>query len=423
MYRLLLPLLLAISASAAPVEIWISSYQDKVYYEDMIALYKETKPDFEGKVSAFGFRELPDKLAVAMKTGIGAPDIVQLDELFFGMYLAGEIPFVDLSERVKAAGLHETIVPERLNLFSYQGKTYGIPQSLGVMVLWYLEEKFEEYEISPADLKTWDDFVKVGEKLAKEHNQPMLGLDSSYFNALLRQRGGRLFDENCKPLPDFDTAVDTLEWLSGLQEKGIALLPDRGSIFDPVFFSGDIINGEVFAVLGADWYGLDMIQQFSQEFEGGWRAMPLPTWKPEQAPKGRKPHAGTTFAGQGMLIYKDSKQIDASWDFLHFVMTNKKANVERYEMGNSFPAYKPAWTDKGFRAPHKFFGGQRLGKLFIDSAADLAPVNVCPGRPQAVFMLKENYFGAVCFGHQSAKDALTQLKGILENPGPPPGQD
>jgi hypothetical protein len=34
MYRLLLP-----------VEIWISSYQDKVYYEDMIALYKETKPD------------------------------------------------------------------------------------------------------------------------------------------------------------------------------------------------------------------------------------------------------------------------------------------------------------------------------------------------------------------------------------------
>ena len=29
-------------------------------------------------------------------------------------------------------------------------------------------------------------------------------------------------------------------------------------------------------------------------------------------------------------------------------------------------------------------------------------------------MLKENYFGAVCFGHQTAKDALTQLKGMLE---------
>ena len=418
MNRLLVTLLLAISASAAPVEIWISSFQDKVYYEDMIALYKETKPDFEGKVSAYGFRELPDKLGVAMKTGIGAPDIVQLDELFFGMYLNGEVPFVDLTERVKAAGLDKTIVPERLNLFSYKGKTYGIPQSLGVMVMWYLEEKFEEYDISPEDIETWEDFVKVGEEV----DQPILGLDSSYFNVLLRQRGARLFDENCKPLPDFETAVDTLEWLAGLQEKGIALLPDRGSIFDPVFFSGDIINGEVFAVLGADWYGLDMIQQFSQEFEGGWRAMALPKWKADQAPKGRKPHAGTTFAGQGMMIYKESKQVDAAWDFIQFVMTNKKANAERYEMGNSFPAYKPAWTDKAFRAPHDFFGGQRLGKLFIDSASDLAPVNVCPGRPQAVFMLKENFFGAVCFGHQTAREALTQLKGMLENPGPPPGQ-
>jgi arabinosaccharide transport system substrate-binding protein len=423
MHRLLLLiLLLAIPASAAPVEIWISSYQDKVYYEDMISLYKQTHPDFEGKVSAFGFRELPDKLAVAMKTGIGAPDIVQLDELFFGMYLSGDVPFVDVTDRIKAAGLDKTIVPERLNLFAYKGKNYGVPQSLGVMVLWYLEEKFEEFGISPDDLKTWDDFEAVAERLAKEKGQAMLGLDSSYFNVLLRQRGSRLFDANCKPLPDFDIAVETLEWLAGLQEKGIAVLPDRGSIFDPVFFSGDVINGEVFAVLGADWYGLDMIQQFSEEFEGGWRAMPLPTWKAKQAPAGRKPHKGTTFAGQGMMIYKDCKQVDASWDFINFVMTNKQANAVRYEQGNSFPAYKPAWTDKRFRAKHDFFGGQRIGKLLLDNADDLAPVQVCPGRPQAVFMLKENFFGAVCFGHQTAKEALTQLKGMLENPGPPPGQ-
>ena len=123
-------------SSADPVKIWISSQQDKIYYDNMVRLYQqEVDADFQADVQAFGFREMPDKLAIAFKTQTNTPDIVQLDEVFFGMYLQGEAPFVDLTDRVKTAGLDKSIMPQRLELFSVGDQELGLPQSLSAVVI------------------------------------------------------------------------------------------------------------------------------------------------------------------------------------------------------------------------------------------------------------------------------------------------
>ena len=97
------------SVQAKPVDIWISSFQDQLYYENMVKLYKETVDnEFEAKVQSFGFREMPEKLAVSVKTGINPPDVVQLDEVLFGAFLGGEVPFADLSGRIKRPSLKRT---------------------------------------------------------------------------------------------------------------------------------------------------------------------------------------------------------------------------------------------------------------------------------------------------------------------------
>ena len=47
---------------AEELEIWISSFQDQVYYEQMGELYaKKKKKEFSINVKAYGFREMPDK--------------------------------------------------------------------------------------------------------------------------------------------------------------------------------------------------------------------------------------------------------------------------------------------------------------------------------------------------------------------------
>ena len=53
---------------AESLEMWISSHQDQVYYEKMAELFREkTKKKLALKVSAYGFREMPDKLGVAFR--------------------------------------------------------------------------------------------------------------------------------------------------------------------------------------------------------------------------------------------------------------------------------------------------------------------------------------------------------------------
>jgi ABC-type glycerol-3-phosphate transport system substrate-binding protein len=401
------------STQARPLEIWISSFQDKVYYENMVKLYQQKAgTNFQANIHAYGFREMPDKLAVAIKTGTNPPDIVQLDEVLFGTYLAGEVPFVDLADRVKKAGLDKDILAQRLSLFSYHGKTYGLPQSLSAMLLYYRTDLFNKFDLTPEKLATWEDFVREGERLA-EKNQALIALDPIYFEVLLRQQGSDLFDESGKAFPDFQTAVDTLNWIRDLQEKKIGVLPERASIFDPVFFSSTVEQDAVLCIIGADWYGLDMLQQFTPALKGKWGVMPLPAWRKKDGGLGRRTSA---FAGQGLLIYKGSSEVEPSWKFIEYVMTDKEANAQRFLQGNSFPAYKPAWKDERLAKKMEFFNNQPLGKILADLGPDVPKVVVNPKRPQAVFMFQESFFSSFMFGQMSAEETLKQMKALLEKP-------
>jgi ABC-type glycerol-3-phosphate transport system substrate-binding protein len=405
------------AADAKPLEIWISSYQDKVYYESMVKRYQALQDKkFAANIHAYGFREMPDKLAAALKTGVNPPDIVQLDEVLFGVYLQGQPPFLDLTDRIKKSGLDKDILASRWSLFTQGGRTWGVPQSLSAMLLYYRTDVFEQFNIKPVDLATWDDFVRLGEELAAKR-QAMLAMDPSYFEILLRQRGSDWFGKDGKPFPDEALAIDTLKFLQQLQQKNIAVVPDRASIFDPVFFGGDIANQEVFCVIGADWYGLDMIQQFSSDLAGKWGAMPLPAWRDKNGRLGRRT---STFAGQGLLIYQGCKQPDAAWKFIEWVMTDTEANVERYTKGNSFPAYQPVWKDDRLLADNEFFHGQSLGQLLVDLAPDVPPVAMNPRRPQAVFMFQESFFSQFMYGQLTAEEVVSKMKGLLSGSGGPP---
>ena len=103
--------------------IWISSYQDQVYYEEMGKLYAETSgKKISLSVKSYGFREMPDKLGVAFRSGQGIPDLVQLDETFFGVFLNDKSPFMDLTKKVKESGLANDLQAQRLEVFTYKTK-------------------------------------------------------------------------------------------------------------------------------------------------------------------------------------------------------------------------------------------------------------------------------------------------------------
>ena len=239
----------------------------------------------------------------------------------------------------------------------------------------------------------------------------MIALDPTYFEILLRQRGSDWFDEDGKIFPDEEMAADTLRWLRDLNQDAIGILPDRASIFDPVFFNSAVSSGEILCIIGADWYGLDMLQQFTPELEGKWGVMPLPAWIKKD---GSLSPRTSTFAGQGLLIYKGSSRIEKSWDFIRFVMTDREANVRRFLGGNSFPAHMPSWTDDRLLQRNEFFGNQRFGQLFVDLAPSLPKVVMNPKRPAAVFLFQESFFSSLMYGQITPEEVIKQMRSTLE---------
>jgi arabinosaccharide transport system substrate-binding protein len=396
---------------AQPLQLWVSSENDAAYYRKMVELFRaRKKPGFAAEINAYGYAEMPDKLAVAIKTGANPPDIVHLDEIFFSLYLRGEVPFLDLSSRIRSAGLDTRILKQRQALFTYGGKTYGLPQSVSAIVLYYRSDLVTRAGLAPSDFETWEKFRAAGKK-AKASGPSLLSLDWSYFEILLRQRGLDLFDDAGAPHLESKAAVETLEWLVGVAREGVGLTPDRGNIFEPSFFSGDVANNETMAVLGADWYGLDMIQGLAPQTKGQWRAMPLPAW--DASPSARRT---SVFAGEGLLVYRDSKRPDEAWDFIRFVMEDIDANVERYVQGNCFTAFQPAWSDPRLQRPEPFFGGQSLAKLIAGLATDIPVERASPHKAELVNLWREKYWSAVIHGVVPPAKALQEMQKELLRP-------
>ena len=407
-------------AADKPLKIWVNSQTDKLYYENMVIDYqRRVDKDFKAEVQSFGFMQMPDKLAVAIKTGVNPPDVVQLDEMFLGMYLRGEVPFLDITERFKESKLHTNIQQERLDLFTWQKKLYGIPQSLSACVIYYRSDLFKENNIKESDIDTWQKLSKVGAKLKEDTGMSLLALDWSYFEMILRQRGVSLFTEDGKSNLEDSKVLETLEFIDGIAANGAGLSPDRGSIFDPAFFGGDIMNQEVLAIANAGWYGLDMIQAYSpDDLVGKWRAMPLPAWDGDKKDSKRRT---STFSGQGLLVFKKSPQPDLAWKFLEWVMLDKEAAVQRFLQNNSFSAFQPSWTDERFLKPSEFYGGQSLGKLMVELSKDIPGPNQHPGRLPVVGMLRERHWGELMFDERSAEDVIGDLVKMLNSPPPQGG--
>jgi ABC-type glycerol-3-phosphate transport system substrate-binding protein len=402
-----------VGAQTTPLQIWVTSETDAKYYQQMAELYAKTAghASFRADVRAYGHTEMPDKLAVAIKTGVNAPDVVQLDEIFFSLYLRGEVPFVDLTTRVRAAGLDKKIVPQRSRLFEYGGRVYGVPQSLSGIVLYYREDLFAEAKITPASIDTWEKFRTVGRTIRASSDRGLLALDWSYFEILLRQRGYDIYDASGKVTLDTPVAANTLEWLIQLKNDGVAVQPDRGTIFESAFFSGDVAAGEIMCIIGADWYGLDMIQHMAPTQSGQWRAMPLPVWT-DAASRGKS--TTSSFAGEGLLVYKGSKRVDDAWGFIQFVMESVEANVQRYLQGNSLTAYAPAWTDPRLHKPEPYFGGQSVAELLMTLAPQLPTVYASPHKAQLVNLWREKYWTAVMRGAIPPRTALAEIQAELK---------
>ena len=143
------------------------------------------------------YAEVHDKMLAACASGVGAPDIMRIEQGRMSAFFKGEPCFVDLNDFI-GDRKDDLVLGSATDYWSWQGKIYGIGNEMNACALAYRKSIFDELGIE-TPFATWDDIVAAGQILREERDMAMISfhdLSVGDFQMMLFAAGGLMFDEN-----------------------------------------------------------------------------------------------------------------------------------------------------------------------------------------------------------------------------------
>ncbi|MBV8143182.1 MAG: carbohydrate ABC transporter substrate-binding protein [Verrucomicrobia bacterium] len=70
----------------------------------------------------------------------------------------------DITNAISQGGFKDTFYPAGVQNFTYQGKTYGLPNDVAPIVFWYNKDLVQKAGVDPTKIKYWDDFIEAVKK-------------------------------------------------------------------------------------------------------------------------------------------------------------------------------------------------------------------------------------------------------------------
>ena len=150
--------------NATVLEHWTFTELFTAFYKDMVEQWNEENPDEQIRINVhvLPYDDMHNKLQIALNSGTGAPDTVDIEVSKFANFTEGDVQLMDMTEY--AEPYREYVVESRLGLFSREGKLYGCPTHVGATVAFYNTELLDDVGIDYTTSKTWDDFKEAGSK-------------------------------------------------------------------------------------------------------------------------------------------------------------------------------------------------------------------------------------------------------------------
>ena len=126
------------------VTVWTSNELHNQMFEFGEKVYNEKHGDnpVELKIEVYPNAEMANKLLIALQSGVGAPDIADININYFSNFLKGDIQLVPLNDIVEKE--LSSCVQSRFDLYKKDSSYYGIPTHVGASVVYYNMEILEK---------------------------------------------------------------------------------------------------------------------------------------------------------------------------------------------------------------------------------------------------------------------------------------
>ena len=321
------------------LNVWtfIENHQD--FYTDMAEKWNEENPDRKVKLvlSNMAYDDMHNKLSLALESGEGAPDVVDIELGKFPAFMTGNIGLKDLTDAI--APYKDNVVESRLDLYSKDGKYYGLPTHVGTTVAFYNTEELEAAGIDYTTIKTWDDFKEAGIKYHEATGKTFAAAETTAqwtLNLMLAQKGGSYLKEDGSLDVNNDKMVEVLQCMKDMQDAGaLATIaggqPDNEEAY-PLYNSGDVA-----AAIMPFWQS-SRYTSYMTDLSGKVAIAAPPVFGDNDAVK------TIGGGGTGTAVVASGENADLAADVFAFIKLSDEANVEVWNVLGFDPVNTAVWT-------------------------------------------------------------------------------
>ena len=142
-----------VDGDATTINVWTFIELHQKFYTEMAKKWNEEHPDKKVKLvlSNMQYDDMHNKLSLALESGKGAPDVVDIELGKFPSFTNGKIGLMDLTDAI--APYKDNVVESRLDIYGKDGKYYGFPTHVGTTVAFYNDDLLKEAGKRPVIVK------------------------------------------------------------------------------------------------------------------------------------------------------------------------------------------------------------------------------------------------------------------------------
>lgn len=301
--------------------------------EEIIELFNEKYPNIKVKTEITPYGQYFQKLETAA-TGGALPDVLWMNGAHVVQYAEGKV-ILPLSDLAKKDSYSLENYPQSLiDLYSVDGKVYGIPKDYDTTGLWYNKKIFDEAGVPyPDDTWDWAKLKEVAKQLTNKDKgiwgyAALMGNQGGYYD-FIWQNGGYIISEDGKSVGfDKPEAIEALKYNISFIKEGLS--PTQAQMTETAA-SELFSSGKVAMMFDGPW----MVPEYKKN----------PDLDVAVVPQGKK--RAVAIHGLANVIAANTKHKDAAWKFVQFLGSKEAADIYA-KTGTVIPAFngtQDAWKE------------------------------------------------------------------------------
>ncbi|SFL72065.1 ABC transporter substrate-binding protein [Halanaerobium salsuginis] len=377
------------AAKTTTLTFWTFQELHQQFLEKEVARWNENNPDNQIALEAtvYPYDQMHNKLLIALQSGVGAPDIADIEISKFANYLKGNTPqLVAFNDVVDP--LMGQMIKARFDNYSKNGNYYGIPYHVGATVMYYNTELTDQAGVDIDDIVTWDDYVAAGQKVKAATGKPMTTVEVTEhwsLYPLISQIGSDIFAEDGSIILDNEKNERVLTFLDDLVHKYDIAIPTPGGFHHSEEYWAFMNDEGAASLMMPLWY-MGRFVQYMPDLKGKMAIRPLPVWE-----EGGNRSAGMGGTGTVVTIQSDHK--DLAKDFLVEAKLSVEASHKLWTELGFDPVRWEVWDDPVMSESNQYtdyFKNEDIFGMLLDIKDEINPTMITEQYPQAIDLLKKN---------------------------------